>query len=192
MVSYSRLRGLYEATNYVVQNSVAGDFVECGVARGGSAALVALTLQELKVQRSLWLFDTFQGLPKPSERDPDYEIADLYTGTCAATVQEVKTAFQDLGIRADLHFVPGLFNDTLQPAPIKAISLLHIDGDWYESVRTCLDCLYDKVSSGGIIQFDDYGHWAGARRAIDEFTESRGLHIPLRYLDYSGRQLVKG
>jgi len=58
-------------------------------------------------------------------------------------------------------------------------------------VKTCLDNLYDKVAHGGIIQFDDYGYWKGARRAVDEFLAAHGVKIPLKRLDYSGRVLVK-
>jgi hypothetical protein len=191
MVSYARLHGLYEATKYLVKNSISGDFVECGVARGGSAALIGLTLQKIHATRTLWLFDTFEGLPKPSKDDPDYKIANLYTGTCVASMEEVRDSLHSLGVANNVHLVPGLFQDTAPSAPIKSISLLHIDGDWYESVRACLDSLYDKVSPGGVIQFDDYGHWAGARKAVDEFMMNRRIRCALRRLDFSGRQLVK-
>ncbi len=139
MVSYARLHGLYQATRYVVQNSIPGEFVECGVAKGGSAALVGLTLLQMRAKRDF----------------------------------------------------PGLFQDTVQGAAIQSISLLHLDGDWYESVKTCLHGLYDKVSPGGVIQFDDYGHWAGARKAVDEFMKERGISTHLHRLDFSGRQLIK-
>ena len=191
MVSYSRLRGLHEATKYVVQNQIPGDFVECGVARGGSAALVALTALEMGENRNLWLFDTFSGLPRPSTDNPDFDIADLYTGTCVASVREVETALSRFGITVNLRFVPGLFQETLPKAGVDSISLLHIDGDWYESVRACLDHLYDRVSPGGVIQFDDYGHWAGARKAVDEFFRARNLSPRMRHLDFSGRQIWK-
>jgi len=191
MVSYARLHGLYQATRYVVENAIPGEFVECGVAKGGSAALVGLTLLQMRAKRDLWLFDTFAGLPKPSKDDPDYEIADLYTGTCFASQEEVRSSLQSLGVTADIHLVPGLFQDTVQDAPLQSISLLHLDGDWYESVKICLHALYDKVSPGGVIQFDDYGHWAGARKAVDEFLSERGISTQLRRLDFSGRQLVK-
>jgi hypothetical protein len=88
--------------------------------------------------------------------------------------------------------VKGLFQDTLGHAPIEKISLLHIDGDWYDSVMTCLQSFYDRVSPGGIVQIDDYGFWEGARKAVDDFFRQRGLAMPsLRYIDYAGRQFVK-
>ena len=74
---------------------------------------------------------------------------------------------------------------------MRAIAVLHLDGDWYDSVKVCLEHFYDRVSPGGIIQIDDYGHWQGARKAVDEFMATRHITVPLRYLDYTGRQLVK-
>jgi hypothetical protein len=191
MCSNARLRGLYRSVRYVVENNVRGDLVECGCALGGSAALMALTLQRLGANRALWLFDTFEGLPAPNSNDPDFEIANLFTGTCLGTVDEVRQLFEHLQVQDGVQFVKGLFQETLPTAPISEISLLHIDGDWYDSVKTCLDNLYDKVVPGGVIQFDDYGYWKGARKAVDEFFHARGISYPLTKLDYSGRLLVK-
>ncbi len=192
MCSSARLRGLYRAVRYVVKHEVPGDIVECGSARGGSAALMALTLRRLGSQRKLWLFDTFEGLPAPSSQDPDFELADLFTGSCVGTLDEVQDLFYRLNIADDATFVKGLFQETLPVTSIQQIAVLHIDGDWYESVRVCLNCLYDKVVDGGVIQLDDYGYWKGARKAVDEFLDRRGIQRPLRRLDYSGRFLIKG
>jgi hypothetical protein len=189
MCSYARLLALHRAVLYLEANQISGDIVECGVAHGGSAAMMALTLTDQT--RHLWLFDTFEGLPAPTEADPDRHIASLYTGAFRASVEEVQSSFRRLGIAQATTIVPGLFQDTLPLWGGQAIALLHVDGDWYESVRATLDNLYDHVSSGGIIQFDDYGHWAGARRAVDEFLKSRNIRQPLQYIDFSGRRLVK-
>jgi hypothetical protein len=191
MCSNARLRGLYNAVHCVEDRGIEGDVVECGAARGGSAALMALTLRQLKSRRRIWLFDTFEGLPAPTLQDPDFELADLFTGTCVGTLDEVRALFRRLNVGVRAEFVKGLFQQTLPAAPIAEIAVLHIDGDWYESVKTCLDCLYDKVIPGGVIQFDDYGYWAGARKAVDEFLAQRKIEVPLRRLDYSGRYLVK-
>jgi hypothetical protein len=138
-----------------------------------------------------WLFDTFEGLPAPTSQDPDFEIANLFTGTCLGTLDEVQHLFGELHVEDRVHFVKGLFQETLPTASVSEIALLHIDGDWYESVKTCLDNLYDKVVPGGIIQFDDYGYWKGARKAVDEFIDARKIRAPLTRLDYSGRLLFK-
>jgi hypothetical protein len=189
MCSYARLLALHRAVLYVERNDIPGDIVECGVAHGGSAAMMALTLNGQS--RRLWMFDTFDGLPEPSRENPDYRIALLYSGAFRASDNEVRSSFGKLGISDNITIVPGLFQDTLPACGIKSIAILHVDGDWYESVKTTLENLYDRVSCGGIIQLDDYGHWAGARRAVDEFISSRNITQPLRYIDFSGRQLVK-
>ena len=191
MCSNARLRGLHRAVRYVVRDRVPGDVVECGSARGGSAALMALTLRRLETQRRLWVFDTFEGIPAPSSKDPDFEIARLFTGSFVGTLGQVGELFRRLDIAGNVEFVRGLFQETLPTARITQIAVLHIDGDWYDSVRVCLDCLYDKVVAGGIVQFDDYGYWKGARQAVDEFLERRRIKAPLQRLDYSGRFLVK-
>jgi len=191
MCSNARLRALYRGVHHVVRNGVEGDLVECGCARGGSAALMALTLHRLGVRRTMWLFDTFEGLPAPTSDDPDYEITKLFTGDCLGTIDEVRGLFQRLQIAEGAQFIKGLFQETLPVTQVRQIALLHIDGDWYESVKVCLENLYDKVTPGGIIQFDDYGYWKGARKAVDEFVQGRGIQAPLRRLDYSGRSLLK-
>ena len=191
MCSLARLRGLHEEVKWVVENNLAGDVVECGCARGGSAALIALSLRQLGERRNLWLFDTFEGLPAPTSNDPDYEIAELFTGTCLGQLEDVQELFRDLAVADGVQFVKGLFQDTIPQSAIEHIALLHIDGDWYDSVKVCLEALYDKVVPGGIIQFDDYGYWKGARKAVDEFLAHREIKVPLKKLDYSGRSLQK-
>ena len=191
MCSNARLRGLHRAVRHVEKHRIPGDIVECGSARGGSAALMGLTLLRLRSQRNLWLFDTYEGLPAPSAQDPDFELAELFTGTHVGTLSEVRELFQRLEIGENVQFVKGLFQETLPVIAMGQIAVLHIDGDWYESVKVCLECLYDKVVGGGVIQFDDYGYWKGARRATDEFLEKRGIEAALQRLDYSGRMLIK-
>jgi predicted O-methyltransferase YrrM len=192
MVSNARLRGLHRAVKQVVGAGVPGDIVECGTARGGSAALMGLTLKQLGVRdRRLWVFDTYEGLPAPPADDPDYDIAQSYTGSCLGTLEDVTASFQQLGVDDISVFVKGLFQDTLAGAEVRTIALLHIDGDWYESVKVCLDTLYDRVSDNGVIQLDDFGFWKGARKAVEEFFEERRIAPRLIKVDYSGRQFVK-
>jgi O-methyltransferase len=97
----------------------------------------------------------------------------------------------ELGILPCSHRVQRLFQDTLPQAEICSISVRHIDVDWYESAKTCLDRLYDRVSRGGIIQIDDYGHLEGARKAVGEFFGRRLSERQLPRLDYPDRQFVK-
>lgn len=189
MCSYARLLALHRAVLFVERHRILGDIVECGVAHGGSAAMMALSVSDRS--RKLWLFDTFEGLPEPGLENPDYEIGRLYTGAFCAPVEEVHSAFRKFGFESNISLVPGRLEKTLPTCGIESIALLHVDCDWYESVKSALENLYDLISPGGIIQLDDYGHWAGARRAVDEFMKSRSIKQKLRYVDFSGRQLVK-
>lgn len=191
MMSHARLRGIYEGVCEVIRRGVPGDLVECGTARGGCAALMGLTCRQRGQPRDLWIFDTFEGLPPPSEGDPDYALAKTREGTCRGEYDEVRGLLERLRVLDGAHLVKGLFQNTVPGAAVRQIALLHLDGDWYDSTRVCLDHLYDKVSPGGVIQVDDYGHWAGARKALHEFFDERGIKAELRYLDYTGRQFIK-
>lgn len=191
LLSHARLKGIHDSVVRVLGEGVPGDLVECGVARGGSAALIQRTLQAAGENRTLWLFDTFEGLPEPTPEDPDYEVALKSVGKCRGELDEVKELLQQHGGLEGIEFRKGLFQDTLPLGTPKQIAFLHLDGDWYDSTRVCLEALYDAVSPGGILQIDDYGHWAGARKAVDEFCAARGLSPRLEYLDYTGRTWIK-
>ena len=153
---------------------------------------MALALERAGEARALWAFDTFAGIPPATEADPDFVIARLYTGDFRGEQAEVEALLARLGVRGRTRLVKGLFQDTVPVTPVGAIAVLHLDGDWYESVKVCLEHLYDRVSPGGVIQIDDYGHWEGARKAVDEFLARRRLTPHLRWIDYTGRQWTKG
>ena len=192
MSSTARLHALHDATRQLLLDKIGGDFVECGTAKGGSAALLALTLNTAGSNRVLWIFDTFEGMPEPSPNDPDHDVAKKYVGTCRGTLDEVTGLFRELEILQRTRMVKGMFQDTLGTATVEQIALLHIDGDWYDSVMTCLQVFYDRVSPGGIVQIDDYGYWEGARKAVDDFFKQRNIAMPtLRQIDYAGRQFTK-
>ncbi|HEX6944181.1 MAG TPA: TylF/MycF/NovP-related O-methyltransferase [Gemmatimonadaceae bacterium] len=191
MVGVTRLAALYDAVSWVMANEIPGDLVECGVARGGSGAVMAIAAEEARANRTLWLFDTFEGLPNPSRADPDYELALRYAGKCRGELEDVQGLFTHLGLDRRVRYTKGLFHDTLPRSPVGAIAVLHLDCDWHDSVKECLENLYDRVAPGGVIQFDDYGHWLGARKAVDEFRARRGITEPLEYIDYAARQLRK-
>jgi hypothetical protein len=191
LCGYERLRGLYEAVDRTVRDGVPGDVVECGAARGGSAALMGLILADRRADRKVWVFDTFEGMPPPTKSDPDYDRAVAFVGQCLGTLEEVRDLFRRLHLLDRAVFVKGLFEDTVPKTDVGPISVLHLDGDWYSSVKVCLDHLYDRLSPGAVIQIDDYGHWEGARKAVEEFRTARGIRASLRYVDYTGRQWVK-
>lgn len=187
MIEAPRLRGLYDAVVSVVTEKLRGDLVECGAAQGGSAALLGLTLQVLGSKRLLWVCDTFEGMPAATAQDPPE--AAQYTGHFRGELEEVKGLLKEFGL--NFRLVKGLFQDTLPSLKVDKIAVLHLDGDWYESTKCGLENLYDKVVPGGFVQIDDYGHWAGCRKATDEFFQKRGINPALAQLDYTGVQFRK-
>lgn len=185
MVPEVRLNALGEQVLQVLSERIPGDFVECGVWRGGASFLMAGLLErERSLDRRVWLFDSFEGLPPPDEIDGPGAAAwaeDIanpwYHDNCRASLEEVRAAAVRLGLDRRCCFVPGFFQDTLERHrdSIGPISLLRIDADWYASVRCCLRQLYDQISEGGFIVIDDYYIWDGCAIAVHEFLADRRL-----------------
>jgi Macrocin-O-methyltransferase (TylF) len=188
LLRYETVRSLYESARYVIERGIPGNAVECGVRKGGSGAAIATALNETDSGRQLFLFDTFEGLPAPTLEDPDWAVR--LTGACRGELQEVDGFLRRLNLR-NYRLVKGLFQETLPVTDTGAISLLHIDGDWYESTRACLESLWDRVSEGGIVQIDDYAEFKGCKKAVDDFFSERAIDIRLQYVDPSARKLVK-
>jgi O-methyltransferase len=194
MVTNPNLVGLYTLVNQANRQGLPGDIVECGVWNGGSAALMgaACFYDEPRKPRTIWLFDSFQGLPEPEEKDGDKAQNGYFTGYCKGDQPKVRDAFRKLGLSEDIYEItPGWFDETLQHAPIEEIALLHIDADWYDSVLTVLDAFYDKVVSGGMVVFDDYGYWEGCQQAVQEFINSRRINPTLQTISKTGVYFVK-
>lgn len=187
MVWEPALVGLGECVQTVIRDGVPGAFVECGVWRGGSSFLMADLLRKAgQTDRRVWLFDSFEGLPRPTELDgqlahdyyagaPGLDVWGL--GRCDASLEDVQASAARLRLTLMLEFVQGWFADTLPVTKdrIGPIALLRLDGDWYESTRDCLVQLYDQVSPGGFIVLDDYYGWEGSSIAVHEFLASRRL-----------------
>ena len=90
-----------------------------------------------------------------------------------------------------IHFVQGKVEDTIPATIPEKISLLRLDTDWYESTKHELEHLFPRLSKGGILILDDYGHWQGARKAADEYFNNNHISIFLSRADYTGRIAVK-
>jgi O-methyltransferase len=185
VVSRSKLNTLYTLARRIESERIDGIVAECGVFRGGSAALLAAAT---KASRQVYLFDSFQGLPAPGEKDGRTAQSMYHEGWCLGTTDDVRAIVRKVGVDdGRVHYVEGWYQDTLPVFPPQPVALLHVDADWYESVTLCLDTFYDRVSPGGFIVFDDYGRWEGCTRAVDEFMAARRLAGPL----VNGHYLVK-
>ena len=191
-----------------MEAEIEGDFVECGVWRGGNALAAKLTFESLGSDKKVWLFDTFAGMSEPTDVDRGAisgEIAretflasqnDDHNDWCFASLEDVRRNFEAARVdMAGVSFVKGDVLKTLRDhANLPgAISILRLDTDWYESTREELRVLYPRLSIGGCLLIDDFGCWEGARKAVEDyFAELPPRARPLlQYTDYTGRMGVK-
>jgi O-methyltransferase len=203
MTSHERLISLIDAVKYICRNDIPGDIVECGVWRGGSMMAAALSLlNEGNVDRNLFLYDTFSGMSEPSDEDARYDgllAASQLDSTlrntgvwCYSPIDEVNRNVLSTGYPGEkIHLIEGKVEETVPARVPENISLLRLDTDWYESTRHELKHLFPLLSQGGVMIIDDYGHWQGARKAVDEFLENEGRGHFLHRIDYTGRLLIK-
>ncbi len=201
MTSQERILSVIDSIRYLSRNQIPGAIVECGVWRGGSSMAAAMTLlQEQDISRHLYLFDTFTGMTAPTDRDVSLDgsfARDHFprdqANWCAADLEDVKRNMAATGFpRHCLHFIVGRVEETITPAvEPDQIALLRLDTDWYESTHHELVHLFPRLSKGGILIIDDYGHWQGARKAVDEYFANEGLKYLLQRIDYSGRLVIK-
>lgn len=184
-IGLDRARGAYEKVSTAISNNIAGSIVECGTYRCGCLAMMA---KAASGRRPVWGFDTFAGLPKPTEKDGYKAQGRGGPKDLLAPIEVAWSAFDSLGVSRDnITLVPGLFQDTLAShvEALGQIAVLRLDGDWYDSTMVCLETLYDHVTPGGFIIIDDYGHWEGCRKAVDHFRMSRGITVQLHQTDYT-------
>ncbi len=207
MVSIERLWAVISATKYVVENNIEGDLVECGVWRGGCSIAMARTLEKLGSEKKVYLFDTFEGMTEPTDFDRNalnrnsakIKFQNLqkenYNEWCYASLQDVKNSFLKYDLIRKAKFIKGDVKETLNDTNNipKKIALLRLDTDWYESTKIELEILYPLLKFKGVLMVDDYGHWEGARRAVDEYINSLdSSQRPLQWvLDYTGRGYIK-
>ncbi|HEY1596787.1 MAG TPA: TylF/MycF/NovP-related O-methyltransferase [Thermoleophilaceae bacterium] len=210
MTSDARLQALIDAVRYCEKRGLPGAFAECGVWRGGSVLTMILTLQELGIEdRDIHLYDTFEGMTAPTAHDVSpidppaldtWQVAEA-SGERAWSELFSHQVFDEEGVRQvlastgypteRLHFARGPVEETLPAAAPERLALLRLDTDWYESTRHELEHLWPRLVDGGALIIDDYGHWEGARRAVDEYFESSAAPVLLSRIDYTGRLAIK-
>jgi O-methyltransferase len=186
-LSAAKLRSLEAAIKRVLAARVPGDFVECGVALGGSGIVLAT---HMDAGRAFHGYDLFGTIPPPTERDPaeaherfarisageakGLGDGDEYYGYVDDLYGRVRKSFARHGVapapgRVELH--RGLFEDTLElDAPV---ALAHVDSDWHDPVACCLERIGERLSPGGIVVADDYNDYGGCRTACHEFLAGR-------------------
>jgi hypothetical protein len=206
MTSIERMYALYLSTKYVVNHNISGDIVECGVWRGGSMMLCALTLLNMdNREKKIFLYDTFEGMPKPTDKDirakdkkkayellthTDIEIRKSFA--CISSEDEVKKNLYSIKYpKENLEFIKGKVEDTIPRVIPEKISILRLDTDWFSSTYHELCYLFPKLSTDGVIIIDDYGYWKGARDATDKYFKENNIKILLNRIDQTGRIGIK-
>jgi hypothetical protein len=202
MTSVERLAALVDAVRHVSEGRVPGAFVECGVWRGGSAMAAALAFSSRQDERDLFLYDTYQGMTAPGAEDVSHdgisaarqlEEAERGTGVwCEASLDDVRRNLLSTGYPASrMHFVQGDVLKTIPATLPDRIALLRLDTDWYESTRHELEHLFPRLHPRGILIVDDYGHWKGARKAVDEYFHGLRDRYYFHRIDYTGRLILR-
>jgi len=207
LASKERHFAIIEAVKYVTKHQIPGDIVECGVWKGGSVMIIAKTLINLKNQeKEIHLFDTFEGMTKPTEFDipssgskldtakhfEKFKTGDDFSNWCKADLNEVKNNVYSTGYNKEkFHFIKGKVENTLPQFAPEKISILRLDTDWYESTLHELIHLFPKLVKGGVLIIDDYGFWKGSKKAVDEYFTKNITKILLNRIDSTGRIAIK-
>jgi len=204
MTGTLRMWALMNAIKYVNANNIPGDIVECGVWRGGNLILAAKLVNNDKQLRKIWGFDTFSGMTEPTIFDTfsdgthvshilNDSVKEENTKNIHAFVSknQVLSNLKTNSVDHLIQLVEGRVEETLlneSNLPV-SISILRLDTDWYESTKIELEILYPRLKRGGVCIIDDYGHYSGAKKAVDEYF---GIHKPwMHYIDYTCRLIIK-
>jgi len=187
MVGRARLDNLHHCIETVLADGVPGDIMECGVWRGGACVFAKAVLMARDAGRTVWLADSFAGLPAPEMAEDNVDLSTAKYPMLAIGQQRVRALFECLDLLDDrVRFLPGWFDETLPSAPVGKLAVLRLDADYFASTMTALDALYDRVQPGGFVIIDDYGVLEPARRATDKFRASRGIADPVEDIDGAG------
>jgi hypothetical protein len=205
MTSMERMYALYTSVNYIIDNDIKGDFIECGVYKGGSSMMMAYILKKRAViNRKIFLYDTFEGMSMPSKVDTKTNgvssqtmqkwkdnQALLNNNWCYSNIDEVTKNMKSTSLpKSQFELIKGKVEDTIPNNFHSRIALLRLDTDWYESTKHELEHLYPQLVNKGVIIIDDYGAWEGAKIAVDEYFGEK-KKILLNRIDYTGRIAIK-
>lgn len=205
MTSPARIYSLVEAVDYIQRNNIEGSIVECGVWKGGSMMAVCYSLLQTNfTERELYLYDTFEGMSEPTandksskgedakqllERNPDKDANLVWA---YSSLEQVKHNIASTNYPSDkVNYVIGKVEDTIPATMPAKIAILRLDTDWYESTKHELHYLYPLLVENGVLIIDDYGHWEGAKKAVDEYFSTFKIKPYLSRIDETGRILIK-
>jgi hypothetical protein len=189
LLSWERLNNLQFCAEDVIAKSIPGDFIETGTWRGGATIFMRALLKAYnQTDRVVWVADSFEGFPVPdtSTYPADASLAYL-AKDYAVPLREVKGNFNRFGLLDNqVKFLKGWFKDTLPSAPIEKLAILRLDGDLYESTLEALTTLYPKLSIGGYVIIDDYGHFPACAKAVQDYRKAHNITEKIEVIDYTG------
>ncbi len=200
MTTEIRMWALLNSLKKVNADNVEGDIVECGIWKGGNIILVKNFLEINNMNRNIFCYDTFEGMHETNEFDKEIstnlDASEIIKGdnyfVCKSTLEETKKNIEsNVKNLNHVNFIKGKVEETLlkkENLPEK-ISICRLDTDYYSSTKTELDILYPRISKGGILIIDDYGHWSGSKKAVDEFFNKD--FVMMHYVDYACRLIIK-
>ncbi len=204
LTSPERIVSLIRAIKHIEKNKVEGDIVECGVWKGGSIMAGLRALNDLNsFERDIYLYDTFEGMSEPTEIDKSFKGESASSAyltkneiwnriECLSPLQEVQKNIKTINYPTEkIHFIKGKVEETIPNVIPEKIALLRLDTDWYESTLHELEYLFPRLVKGGIIIIDDYGHWEGCKKAVDEYLDRNKIELFLNRIDYTCRIGVK-
>ena len=187
MTSYIRQDVLIQDVEYIIKNNIPGDFIEIGVWKGGIVMMMLLKLKELGVtNRHIHLYDTFTGMTDPSEHDiymenkqsPQTHPEFFAQIDCTCGLEEVIRNIESVGYPMEyIHFHKGDIRETDIALIPKEIALLRLDNDWYDLYKFELLHFEPNVVNNGIVIIDDYHHWGGCKKAVDEYIQNRNVKL---------------
>jgi O-methyltransferase len=187
-----RFYNLYTAVRYIAENKILGDFVECGVLLGGASVGIAMFCNHFGIgDRKHFLFDTFCGFPHPVV-ETDFAGRKVPIGASPNFRAIVERQIASSGLDPSRFvLVEGDVAQTLPHESVKRLCLLRLDTDDHDSILHELRALYPTLTAGGVLIIDDYGHFEGARRAVDSYFSTLSRRPYLQRIDYGGRCAVK-
>jgi O-methyltransferase len=208
MTGEKRMSYLTKCIKFIYENNIKGDFVECGVWKGGNLILMQQLNDHFKLNKKIYGYDTFEGMTQPNEFDIDKDnkkastlfvsekkIENLNSPNvwCYSGLDTVKNNFEKNTLNNDLILIKGDVCETLKVDKNipESISLLRLDTDFYDSTKAELEILFPLVVKNGLIVIDDYGHWQGQRKAVDEFLKKTNISPFMFEVDYSCRIFQK-
>ncbi|OFX17424.1 MAG: hypothetical protein A2033_07795 [Bacteroidetes bacterium GWA2_31_9] len=189
MIGMRRLDNIEYCFRKVIENNITGDFIETGVWRGGATIFMRALLKDSNITNKIvWVADSFEGLPKPNEKEYPSDKGDVHhtKDELAISIETVKGNFAKYNLLDEnVKFLKGWFKDTLPKAPIEKLAILRLDGDMYESTMDTLVSLYPKLSKGGYVIIDDWGAVKGCKQATLDYRQKNNITEEIITIDWS-------